>query len=78
MNEPLNLWMIFYRSSTSLEIFTPVKLVKELLKYVGLETERFKMSWVSAAEGKKYTEIIKEFVDEITPLGPQTKLRRNL
>ena len=55
-----------------------IALVKELLKYVGLETERFKMSWVSAAEGKKYTEIIKEFVDEITPLGPQTKLRRNL
>ncbi|MFC2156662.1 hydrogenase iron-sulfur subunit [Acidobacteriota bacterium] len=55
-----------------------IALVKELLKFVGLETERFKMSWVSAAEGKKYTEIIKEFVDEITPLGPQTKLRRNL
>jgi len=35
------------------------------------------MSWVSAAEGTKYTQIIKDFVKEIKPLGPQKKLRRN-
>ena len=55
-----------------------IALVKQLLDFIGLESKRFKMSWVSAAEGVKYTEIIKEFVNEIKPLGPQTKLRRNL
>ncbi len=51
-------------------------LVKKLLEYVGLEPERFQMSWVSAAEGQKYTRVIKDFVNELKPLGPQTKLRR--
>ncbi len=54
-----------------------IALVKELLEFVGLDPERFQMSWVSAAEGVKYTEIIKDLVKELKPLGPQTKLRRN-
>ncbi len=54
-----------------------IALVKELLEYTGLEPERFQMSWVSAAEGKKYTEIIKDFVEILKPLGPQQKLRRS-
>ncbi len=54
-----------------------IALVKKLLEYIGLEPERFRMSWVSAAEGTKYTQIIKDFVKEIKPLGPQKKLRRN-
>ncbi len=53
-------------------------LVKELLEHIGLEPERFQMSWVSAAEGAKYTEVIKDFVDTLKPLGPQNKLRRNV
>jgi len=51
-------------------------LVKKLLEHVGLEPQRFRMSWVSAAEGQKYTQVIKELVKELKPLGPQTKLRR--
>jgi F420-non-reducing hydrogenase iron-sulfur subunit len=53
-----------------------IALVKRLLEYVGLEPQRFQMSWVSAAEGVKYTQVIKDFVQELKPLGPQTKLRR--
>jgi len=55
-----------------------IALVKKLLEFFGLEPQRFQMSWVSAAEGTKYREIIKDFVQEIKPLGPQTKLRRNV
>jgi len=55
-----------------------IALVKKLLEYVGLEPKRFQMSWVSAAEGTKYTEVIKDFVNELKTLGPQTQLRRNL
>lgn len=53
-----------------------IALVRNLLQYIGVEPERFKMSWVSAAEGKKYSQIIEEFVEELAPLGHQTKLRR--
>ena len=55
-----------------------ITLVKELLEFIGIEPERFQMSWVSAAEGAKYTEIIKDFVKKLEPLGPQNKLRSNL
>jgi F420-non-reducing hydrogenase iron-sulfur subunit len=54
-----------------------IALVKELLEFTGLEPERFQMSWVSAAEGTKYTKIIKDFVKTLKPLGPQKKLRRS-
>ena len=53
-----------------------IALVKEIIEYIGLEPQRFKMSWVSAAEGKKYTQIIQDFVQDLKPLGPQKKLRR--
>jgi F420-non-reducing hydrogenase iron-sulfur subunit len=53
-------------------------LVKKLLEHLGLEPQRFQMSWVSAAEGQKYTQVIKALVKELKPLGPQTKLRREL
>ncbi len=55
-----------------------IALVKELLEFIGLEPQRFQMSWVSAAEGTKFTEIIKDMVDELKPLGPQNKLRSNI
>lgn len=54
-----------------------IALVKKLLEFIGLEPQRFQMSWVSAAEGTKYTQIISDFVADLKPLGPQTKLRRN-
>jgi len=54
-----------------------IALVKKLMEFIGLEPQRFQMSWVSAAEGTKYTQIIKDFVDELKPIGPQTKLRRS-
>lgn len=55
-----------------------IALTKELLEFVGIDPQRFQMSWVSAAEGAKYTEIIKDFVDQLTPLGPQLKLKSAL
>ena len=55
-----------------------IALIKDLLEFIGFDPKRFQMSWVSAAEGVKYTEVIKEFVEALKPLGPQTQLRRNL
>ena len=50
-------------------------LVKELLEFTGVEPERFRMSWVSAAEGAKFAEVVKEFVEDLRPLGPQDKMK---
>ncbi len=52
-----------------------IQLVKEMLQFIGVEENRFRMSWVSAAEGAKYSQIITDFVEDIKSLGPQTKLK---
>lgn len=45
-----------------------------LLQYVGIEPERFQMSWVSASEGQKFGEVVTRFVDNVAALGPQKKM----
>ncbi len=53
-----------------------IQLLKTLMDYIGVDDRRFKMSWVSAAEGAKFTEIIRDFTAELEPLGPQEQLKR--
>ena len=55
-----------------------IALLKSILEFVGFDPDRFRMSWVSAAEGKKFTNIISDFVNDIKNMGPQKKLRRQL
>ena len=43
---------------------------KAMVKTLGLEPERIRLEWVSAAEGPRWAELINEFVDTITKLGP--------
>ena len=50
-------------------------LVQKLLQYVGVEKDRFRMSWVSAAEGAKFAKVVTEFVRDLKKLGPQDKLK---
>ncbi|HEU0187852.1 MAG TPA: hydrogenase iron-sulfur subunit [Gallionellaceae bacterium] len=53
-----------------------MKLIMELLEFIGVEPDRFRMSWVSAAEGAKFAQVITDFVNDLQPLGPQDKLKR--
>ena len=45
-------------------------ITKELLRMLGLETDRVGLEWVSAAEGPRWAALIDEFVARITELGP--------
>ena len=47
-----------------------VALLKEVVLTLGLESERIKLAWISAAEGKKYQSVVKSFTEEIIKLGP--------
>src|SRR3990167_7093190 len=44
-------------------------LPRDRLKSIGLEPNRFRMSWVSAAEGPKFAQVVTEFVDDVRKLG---------
>ena len=45
---------------------------RELMDYMGVDTERITFSWVSAAEGAKWAEIVNNTVDKVRKLGPYT------
>ena len=50
-------------------------VLERLLDTVGIEPERFQVSWVSAAEGAKFAETVRAVVDDVKRLGPNL-LRR--
>jgi F420-non-reducing hydrogenase iron-sulfur subunit len=44
--------------------------IELMLEDFGLEEERFKLAWVSASEGPKFAQVMREMVDTIKELGP--------
>ncbi len=53
-------------------------LLKELLEYTGLEPGRLQFSWISSAEGVKFSEVARQVIAEIAALGPATHLIKKL
>jgi coenzyme F420-reducing hydrogenase delta subunit/ferredoxin len=45
-------------------------VLKSLMEFVGLEPERFRLDWVSASEGERYSRIVTEFSESVRSLGP--------
>lgn len=46
------------------------KLLSKMLEQFGIEKERFRLEWVSAAEGSKFQHLCNEFTAQIRKLGP--------
>lgn len=45
-------------------------IFRKLLEYLGIDPRRFQVSWVSAAEGEKWSEVVKTVVGEVKAAGP--------
>jgi F420-non-reducing hydrogenase iron-sulfur subunit len=45
-------------------------VTKKVFEELGLETNRLRLSWISAAEGARYAQVMKEFTREIAAAGP--------
>jgi len=45
-------------------------IMKRVLKELGIKPERLRLEWVSANEGRRYIEVIDDFIEEIRTLGP--------
>ena len=43
---------------------------RELIAFLGIDPRRFKISWVSAAEGAKWASLVNEITAEARELGP--------
>ena len=46
-----------------------------LLDFMGIDVRRIRYSWVSAAEGGKWADLVNDTVREIRELGPYTRYR---
>lgn len=47
-----------------------IMAMKKLLSYTPIEDKRLYLDWVSAAEGERFANLVNDFVQEITALGP--------
>ena len=45
-------------------------LTKKFLEYMGVEPERFQVSWVSASEGAKFADVVTDVTEELKKVGP--------
>ncbi len=52
-------------------------ILQKLLEYVGIDPRRVRMTWVSAAEGKKFADVVKEVTEDIRALGPMQHFKRD-
>ncbi|HME56213.1 MAG TPA: hydrogenase iron-sulfur subunit [Candidatus Lokiarchaeia archaeon] len=49
------------------------RLTRVIIKQLGIDEKRVRLEWISAAEGKRFAEIITSFTNEIRELGPFIK-----
>jgi heterodisulfide reductase subunit A len=47
--------------------------VHEVLAKVGINPNRFRLEWVSASEGKRFSQVVTEFVETMKKLGPMPR-----
>jgi F420-non-reducing hydrogenase iron-sulfur subunit len=53
-------------------------LFKKLLEYVGIEEGRVHFTWISAAEGEHFAEVIKTVTETVEALGPSKHLNKKI
>jgi len=44
------------------------------MEYIGVDEDRVNFAWVSAAEGGRFAELVKEVTDKVKKLGPNKGL----
>ena len=54
-----------------------VQQTKEVLEFLGLGAKRLRLEWISASEGAKFADVVKEFTEEIIKIG-QNPLKEKL
>lgn len=46
-------------------------VLRNMLGYLGVDPKRMRLEWVSAGEGSRFAEVVKEFSEQISALGPR-------
>ena len=59
-----------YVTEGNYDAFNLMHLCKKLLEHKGVNPERLRLEWVSAAEGNRFAEIMTDFTEKLRELGP--------
>jgi len=49
---------------------------RDMLDFMGIDIERIRWSWVSAAEGAKWADVVNDTVNKIRKMGPYTEYKK--
>lgn len=47
-----------------------IHLTRKLLNMAGIDSERLLLDWVSAGEGERFSQVVRQFIEKIRALGP--------
>jgi F420-non-reducing hydrogenase iron-sulfur subunit len=47
-----------------------MRFLQDLLQFTGFEPDRLHLEWISAAEGPKFAQTVRDFTEKIKKLGP--------
>ena len=59
-----------YVTEVNYDALSMMHLTKKLLELGGLNPERIRLEWVSASEGIRFAEVVTDFTNKLTQLGP--------
>ncbi len=54
-----------------------IPILKSIMENLGIEPERLRLEWVSAAGGERFAQLVKEFTEEIRRLPPLRQVLKN-
>ncbi len=46
------------------------EMTQELAKILGIDAQRLRLEWISGAEGIRFAEVAREFVEQLKSIGP--------
>jgi len=53
-------------------------LTKKFLEFVGVEPERVQFSWVSASEGRRFSDLMNQVIADVRRVGPAKGLKKEV
>jgi len=57
-------------TSGNIKTLRRFKLLQKMLDQFGIERERVRLEWISAAEGERYAQVVRSMTEQVRSLGP--------
>jgi F420-non-reducing hydrogenase iron-sulfur subunit len=55
-----------------------IEMARSLIELLGIEPQRLRLEWISAAEGARFAEVVSEFTEQVRELGASRLVAGNI